>query len=110
MLRQALRLYRKAPFDIVHCRSYVAAIAGVILKKRRGAKFIFDMRGFWADERVDGGIWKAGGLLYRGAKKVERWLLSNADYVVSLTQAGVDEIEEFPYLKDTNLRAAVIAN
>ncbi len=108
MLRTTLRLDRQRAFDVVHCRSYVAAIAGAILKKRRGTRFIFDMRGFWADERVDGGIWKAGGLLYRGAKKVERWLLLNADYLVSLTQAGVEEIEKFPYMQDVELRSAVI--
>jgi glycosyltransferase involved in cell wall biosynthesis len=108
MLRKALQRDRKKPFDIVHCRSYIAGIAGAVLKKCRGTNFIFDMRGFWADERVDGGIWKAGGLLYRGAKKLERWLLLNSDYVVSLTHAGVIEIERFPYMQDVNLRSAVI--
>ena len=108
MLQKALQLDRQKSFDIVHCRSYIAGIAGAILKKRRGTRFIFDMRGFWADERVDGGIWKAGSLFYRGAKKVERWLLLSADYLVSLTQAGVVEIEKFPYMQDVNLRSAVI--
>ena len=108
MLRKALRLDSQKSFDIVHCRSYIAGIAGAILKKRRRTRFIFDMRGFWADERVDGGIWKAGGLLYRGAKKVERWLLLSTDYLVSLTRAGVVEIEKFPYMQDVKLRSAVI--
>jgi glycosyltransferase involved in cell wall biosynthesis len=108
MLRKALQRDRKRAFDIVHCRSYIAGIAGATLKMRRGTSFIFDMRGFWADERVDGGIWKAGGLLYRGAKRVERWLLLNADYLVSLTQAGVTEIERFPYMQGVKLRSAVI--
>jgi hypothetical protein len=27
--------------------------------------FIFDMRGFWADERIDGGIWKMSKLKHR---------------------------------------------
>ena len=26
-------------------------------KRMTGAKLLFDMRGFWADERVDGGLW-----------------------------------------------------
>ncbi len=109
MRRKALHLDGRNPFDIVHCRSYVAGIAGAHLKKRRGTRFIFDMRGFWADERVDGGIWKAGGLLYRVAKRVERWLLRNADYLVSLTQAGVEEIETFRYMEGVNLPKAVIS-
>ncbi|MEQ9209860.1 MAG: hypothetical protein RLN96_08475, partial [Pseudomonadales bacterium] len=108
MLQKAFQLDRQKSFDIVHCRSYIAAIAGAILKKRRGTGFIFDMRGFWADERVDGHIWKAGGLLYRGAKRVERWLLLNTDYLVSLTKAGVAEIEKFDYMQGVALRSAVI--
>lgn len=108
MLRKALQLDSQKSFNIVHCRSYISGIAGVILKKHRGVSFVFDMRGFWADERVDGGIWKAGGLLYRGAKKVERWLLLNTDYLVSLTQAGLTEIKKFPYMQNVKLRSAVI--
>lgn len=108
MLKQAFQLDAQKPFDIVHCRSYIPAIAGAILKKRRGTKFIFDMRGFWADERVDGGIWKAGGLLYRNAKRVERWLLTSADHLVSLTQAGVKEIEKFHYMAGRNYSCSVI--
>ena len=108
MYRKALQLDRQAAFDIVHCRSYIAAIAGAWMKKRRGTKFIFDMRGFWADERVDGGIWKAGGLLYRGAKRVEAWLLLNTDFLVSLTKAGVVEIKKFPYMQGVELHSAVI--
>ena len=107
-LRKARQLDRRAPFDVVHCRSYIPGIVGVHMKKRRGTSFVFDMRGFWADERVDGGIWKANGLLYRVAKKVERWLLRNADYVVSLTRAGLEEIERLPYMRDATARYAVI--
>jgi len=108
MLKKALHLDSRKSFDIVHCRSYIAAIAGAIMKKRRGTRFLFDMRGFWADERVDGGIWKPNGLLYRGAKRVERWLLGNADYLVSLTQAGVREIEKFPYMAGQDFPCSVI--
>jgi glycosyltransferase involved in cell wall biosynthesis len=56
------------------------------------------MRGFWADERVDGGLWRHDSRLYRLAKGFERRLLLNADHVISLTHAGVREIEKFPYL------------
>jgi hypothetical protein len=51
--------------DIVHCRSYMAALVGLAIKKRYGVKFIFDMRGFWADERIDGGIWKLKNPLHK---------------------------------------------
>ena len=84
---------------IVHARSYVPSVIALALKKLFGLKYIFDMRGFWADERVDGGLWPAGGRLYRVAKWFERRFLLNADCVVSLTQAAVDEMRTFPYLQ-----------
>jgi glycosyltransferase involved in cell wall biosynthesis len=84
---------------IVHARSYVSSVIALVLKKICRMKYIFDMRGFWADERVDGGLWPAGGRLYRVAKWFERRFLLNADCVVSLTQAAVDEMRTFPYLQ-----------
>jgi glycosyltransferase involved in cell wall biosynthesis len=93
---------------IVHARSYVPSVMALALKKIFRLKHIFDMRGFWADERVDGGLWPAGGRLYRVAKWFERRFLLNADCVVSLTQAAVDEMMTFPYLKGRMPRFEVI--
>ncbi|MGO9062625.1 MAG: hypothetical protein ACLQU2_35460 [Candidatus Binataceae bacterium] len=39
---------------IVHARSYVPSVIAVAMKKFLGLRFVFDMRGFWADERVEG--------------------------------------------------------
>ena len=68
------------------------------IKRLAGVKYVFDMRGFWADERVDGGLWPRGGRLYRVAKWFERRFLAGADHVVSLTDAAVREMAQFPYL------------
>lgn len=84
---------------IVHARSYVASVMALALKRITGVKYLFDMRGFWADERVDGGLWPRCGRLYRTAKWFERRFLLSADRVVSLTQAAVDEMRQFPYLQ-----------
>jgi glycosyltransferase involved in cell wall biosynthesis len=84
---------------IVHARSYVPSVIALVLKKLFRLKYIFDMRGFWADERVDGGLWPVGGRLYQVAKWFERRFLLSADCVVSLTQAAIDEMSTFPYLQ-----------
>lgn len=83
---------------VVHARSYVSAVIALALKKLTGAKFLFDMRGFWADERIDGGLWPKNGRMYRVAKWFERQFLLNADHVISLTHAAVREMATFPYL------------
>ena len=85
---------------IVHARSYVPAVMALTLKRLTSAHFVFDMRGFWADERVDGGLWPREGRMYRAAKWFERRFLLEADHVVSLTHAAVREMERFDYLQD----------
>ena len=50
----AIRLHKENKYDLIHCRSYVAADAGLVLNKKFGVPYLFDMRGLWADEKVDG--------------------------------------------------------
>lgn len=107
-LASGLRLVRRHCIGIVHARSYVPAVMALALKRLAGVKFIFDMRGFWADERTDAGQWQKDSAIYRIAKRFERAFLENADHIVSLTHAGVKEIEAFPYLADRSLSVSVI--
>lgn len=82
--------------SVVHCRSYMAALLGLQLKQKYGVKFIFDMRGFWADERIDGQIWNLKNRLHKAIynffKKKELAFLKNADYTISLTENAKNEI------------------
>jgi glycosyltransferase involved in cell wall biosynthesis len=84
---------------IVHARSYVPAVIALCLKALSGTTFLFDMRGYWADERVDGGLWPRHSTLYRVAKWFERRFLLAADHVVSLTHMAARDISDFPYLQ-----------
>ena len=83
-------------FDWVHCRSTLPAIVGQSLKRRFGLRFLFDMRGFWADERVEGGLWPLDSplfaLIHRFFKSREADLLRDADAIVSLTYAAVPDV------------------
>ena len=65
MKRKAFKLHKEHEFIIVHCRSYLSALVGLSLKKRYKVRFLFDMRGFWADERVDGALWNLKNPLYK---------------------------------------------
>lgn len=105
----ALALALRHRISIVHARSYVAALIAVAVKCVTGARFLFDMRGFWADERVDGGLWPAHGKLYRIAKKLERTFLRAADHVVTLTHASEREIRNFSCLGAESLPISVIS-
>jgi glycosyltransferase involved in cell wall biosynthesis len=91
-------------YDIVHCRGYIAAIIGVKLKKTFGIKFIFDMRGWWADEKLESGLWNnlIFKLVYNYFKKLEKDFFNYSDYSVSLTYAGKEHIVNSK-LKETNV-------
>lgn len=82
------------PADIVHVRSYVPALIALVAARfgRPRWKLLFDIRGFWVEERVAAGLWRPGGLLVQIAKRCERQFFARADAVVTLTSASVPEI------------------
>lgn len=95
----ASAIVRRRRIELVHVRSYIPAILALALKRRFAVPFVFDMRGFWPDEKVDAGTWRRGSLVHRSAKALERRALVEADVVVSLTRAGVETMRGFEYLR-----------
>jgi glycosyltransferase involved in cell wall biosynthesis len=96
----AFRLHRRHSFDIIHCRSYISADIGRKLKLKKGVRFLFDMRSFWVDERVEGGLWDTRKPMYRLAYKIwkqkEAKLIGDADHIISLTEAAKKEMLTWP--------------
>ena len=78
--------------DVVHVRSDVPALIAHLARRRTRAPMLFDIRGFWADERVEGGLWPRDGGLYRLARRCERRFYAEAGGVVTLTEASVPQI------------------
>lgn len=110
--RKAIQLNSKTNFDIIHCRSYIASLIGLSLKFKYNIKFIFDMRGFWADERFDGNIWNNNNIIYRYIykyfKKKERDFLAHADNVISLTENAKNEILSWDNIPNQPINIEVI--
>mgnify|MGYP000957102879 CR=1 FL=1 len=102
----------KTTFDIIHCRSYLPAIFGLKFKKKWNVKMLFDMRGFWADERVEGGLWNLKNpiykLVYKYFKKKEKQLLLNSNHIISLTHNGKKNIIKLPYFSKLEKDISVI--
>ena len=91
------QLTRQHDLDILHCRVHhpmmMAALARKMLGGKRSArrpKLLFDIRGFFPEEYVDAGVWKSGGLIFRGVKRAEKWLMKQADAFVVLTEKARD--------------------
>ncbi len=76
----------------IHVRSYIPMMMAFSIAKKNNIPIIFDMRGFWADERVDGHLWSLNNPIYRAVynyfKKKERLWITNSDAVVVLTNAA----------------------
>jgi glycosyltransferase involved in cell wall biosynthesis len=97
----AQKVISKHPIALIHCRSYLSSLIGLKFKKKFNIPFIFDMRGFWADERLDGLIWRKNNplhiIFYNYFKKKEKQYLTNADAIISLTYSAIAELEKkFP--------------
>lgn len=93
---------------ILHCRSYLPGLIGLYSKRKFNTGFIFDIRGFWADERIEGGIWKKSNLisayLYSYFKKREKEMLKECDAIVSLTNKAKSIILDWNFgIKDEKI-------
>lgn len=104
----AVKIVRLNKSDIVHARGYLPALMALALKRLFKLKFIFDVRGLWADEKVDAGTWSRGGLLYKLTKYLERIFFLNADAVVVLTKKAKEIIEAMPYYKYNPVKINII--
>lgn len=92
MIRTAKQIAASSRFDAVHARSYLAADAALKLKRSFGLPFLFDMRGFLIDQRLDGNRWPQSNpfyrALYRKWKAKEAEFIHNADHIIVLSEAA----------------------
>ncbi len=93
-VRAARRLHGARPVQLVHARSYVAGMMARRFARRAGVPWIFDMRGFWVDERVSAGVWGERSLTARLARAAERRLLTDASAIIQLTEAGAAAVDD----------------
>lgn len=91
--RWARALAREGRRGLVHARSYVAGLMGVA-GSRLAMRLLFDMRGFWVDERISGGYWEPGGIQARVGRWMERTLLARADHLIVLTRRSTVRLSE----------------
>ncbi|MEQ9063535.1 MAG: glycosyltransferase [Vicingaceae bacterium] len=96
MMIQARGIVKYDRAEVLHCRGYIAAFAAFSIRRWHKIKVLFDIRGFWADERLEGGIWKRSNPLhqwmYRYLKRKELYWWKASDHVISLTEKGKEII------------------
>jgi glycosyltransferase involved in cell wall biosynthesis len=100
------RIMRREGVSVLHARNHVPAVMCVLAGKFRGGQLVFDIRGFMPEEYTDAGVWPENGYLYKGLKRVERYLLRVADAFVLLTEKARDIV--FPGSSDTDTQGRPI--
>lgn len=78
-------LILKKKINIVHSRSYVMGLIAYFLSFIISFSHIFDIRGFWIEERVEWGLWKKKSLKYFFFKFFENKIYNKSKIVVTLT-------------------------
>jgi glycosyltransferase involved in cell wall biosynthesis len=92
MARSAGRIIRSRGVGLVHARSYTAAFVAWMLRFRYGTQYLFDVRGYWIDEKVAEGQWFTNARVYALAKRLERLLFRSAAGIVTLTGVMADDL------------------
>jgi glycosyltransferase involved in cell wall biosynthesis len=98
-LNKTIKGLMKKGVNLIHCRSYITSLIALKYKRKHNIPFIFDMRGFYADERVDGKIWNKNQFIFKRIynyfKKKEREFIQESNHIISLTNTGKKEIESW---------------
>ncbi len=101
--KKAKQLHEKENFNMVHTRAGVPSLIGLWMKKKFGIKFLHDIREFYADSRIDGGMWNKSNFFYKTIytffKRKEDEEVKNCDGIVCLTYAAERIIKSWPQLK-----------
>lgn len=101
--QKARELHKLHKFSMVHTRPGLPQLVALYLKKKFGVKFLNDIRGFWADERVDGDMWNLKNPLYKAVynffRAKEDECINIADYNTCLTYKAKEILEKSTQIK-----------
>ena len=76
--------------DIVHVRSYLPISLLILTKLFKNIKIIFDIRGFWFDEKYEAGLISKG--TYYFLKRFEKFFFKTADIIITLSEVSKEII------------------
>src|SRR5262249_38563112 len=82
--------------EVIHESTLVVGIVGLALAPIVGSRLVYQNEGFYPDEQVDGGVWRAGSLPHRIARYLEGRIYANADGIIAMSTGGKDTIERLP--------------
>lgn len=101
--RAAKKIHHAHKVEMVHTRPGIPSLVGFWLKQQYQVKFLNDIREFYADSRIDGGMWPQTNFIYKTIyqyfKKNEQKQVQGSDGIVCLTYAAEKLIKQWPAFK-----------
>lgn len=101
-------LSTKYRYDVIHARMIVPAAVCLVLQKIKKIRWLFDMRGLFAEEYVGQGKWKKNGIKFKLVKYIEKHCILNADFLTVLTYKQKDYMLTLPFLNNKEISIDVI--
>jgi glycosyltransferase involved in cell wall biosynthesis len=92
----ATAISRRSKIRVMHARSLLSAVMLLPALFVCRAKLVFDIRGFWTDERIEGGVVRRGSIVEKALRALEKAVFRRADHIVTLTRSSVDLLRDDP--------------
>jgi glycosyltransferase involved in cell wall biosynthesis len=92
----ATAISRRGKIRVMHARSLLSAVMLLPALFVCRAKLVFDIRGFWTDERIEGGVVRRGSIVEKALRALEKAVFCRADHIVTLTRSSVDLLRDDP--------------
>lgn len=89
--------------NFIHSRGYLMSFVAISLKIILGVKVVFDMRGFWIDEKIESNSWNGfyKKPLLRLLRFLEKYSFRAADSIIALTHASrLELVNKFKVCKN----------
>tara|TARA_B100000963_G_scaffold175469_1_gene152553 strand:- start:16853 stop:18034 length:1182 start_codon:yes stop_codon:yes gene_type:complete len=97
-------LMYKKKINIVHARSFIPGLIGFVLKKiNPKIKLIYDIRGFWIDEKIDRTKFTKN-YFYNFLIFLDKCIYKNSDRIICLTNhSRLILIKKYNFIKKSNI-------
>jgi glycosyltransferase involved in cell wall biosynthesis len=82
--------------EVVHARTFVGGLIGLVVARATGSTLIYHNEGFYSDEQVDSGVWRAGSTSHKLARWLENRLYDAADGIITLSRRAESIVRDLP--------------
>jgi glycosyltransferase involved in cell wall biosynthesis len=106
---KALQAARQFKPDLIHAHLHEGAFIGIFLKMFLKAPLLFDCQGSLTAELIDHGFFRKGSILHRAFRLLEGFINRRADFVLTSSGAGAQDLLANWQMPERKVRALIDA-